>query len=71
MHNMRNETEKHEKISEPFILACKVGQVVTVNDLDVERLEPGTYDVVAEYSTIHVSGESVNFGGTTTVRRVS
>lgn len=70
MHNLRNETGGDETLPKSFVLACKVGQVVTVADSDIESLEPGEYDVVAEYTTISIVGQTVTYGGTTTLRRV-
>lgn len=71
MPDMRSTEGRDEEVPQPYELACDIGQVITVDDHDLDLLTPGEYDVLGETAHITVAGMQATLSGTTTVRRVS
>ena len=68
---MRNAAGVDASIPKSFVLACNVGQVITVQEKDLENLEDGEYDIVAEFTVIKTHGTRVEYSTEFRLRRVS
>ena len=68
---MRNAAGVDASIPKSFILACDVGQVITVKQKDLKHLQDGDYDVVAEFTVIETRGTRVDYSTEFRLRRVS
>lgn len=56
---MRNSEGSSEAVPKSFVLACKVGQSVTCYEDELDKLEPGRYDVLSREQTVLVTETSV------------
>lgn len=56
---MRNQEGSSQEVPKPFELACQVGWTVTCFEDELDKLEPGEYDVLSEYTSIKITGEKV------------
>ena len=69
---MRGKGQHNEGVPKPsYQLACKVGSVIKVSTKDLDNVEPGTYDVLGEYTVIKIAGTRVKTFTELTMRRVS
>jgi hypothetical protein len=68
---MRDSRELHDDHPKSFTLACKVGQAISINEVDLGNLEDGEYDVVSERKVIKTRGQKVMYSTQLRLRRVS
>lgn len=54
MSDMRDETSGNEEVHKHFELACRPGVTIKIREIDLEHLEPGYYDVLAQWTKITI-----------------
>lgn len=56
MFDLRSPSERLEGVEEQYVVACELGQVVTVWDEDLSKLPAGEYDELASETRVIVTG---------------
>lgn len=67
---MRDEGGSDEGVQKSFVLACAVGQIITISAKEFRNLEDGDYDVIADSVVVRIRGRKVIYDSRVSIRRV-